>query len=267
MENKRSILKRTATEFRQKAYVPYSGIPVSAVVLLSDGMIVPGVRVENASFSLTISAVQNALTTAAMLCTESTAIVAVYSDSVTKHDLPASISEIAGCKLTKQDDHYFTVPDLLLDTNELKVYDPFILFGSEPDAIEHLNTTRAITGSAHTPESDFPVGCLLVTGDGRGIVGVNVEVSDWNDILCAERNALGTAVTFGATDIQTIYVSAPKDPFASPCGACRQVMVELAQQAMVWMDRGKNPPLGEPCTALLPYFFSGNTIPAANRHS
>lgn len=267
MEIKRSILERTAAEFRRKAYVPYSGIPVAAVVLLSDGMIVPGVRVENASFSLTISAVQNAMTTAATLCTEARTIVAVYSDSVTKHDLPASISEIAGSTLIKQDDHYFTISNISINTNELRLYDPFILFGPEPDATEHLNTTRAISGSAHTPESDFPVGCLLVTRDGRGIVGANVEVSDWNDILCAERNALGTAVTFGVSDIQTIYVSAPKDPFASPCGACRQVMVELAQQAMVWMDRGKNPPLGEPCTALLPYFFSGNTIPAANRHS
>jgi homotetrameric cytidine deaminase len=123
---------------------------------------------------------------------------------------------------------------------------------------------RDVSQNAQVDESDFHVGCLLQSDSNTGILGVNVEHPDWNRILCAERNAIGTAVTFGLGDLKNVYVSAPKDDNASPCGACRQVLVELAQRAMVWMDRGKNPAMGEPCDQLLPYYFSGHTIQKPN---
>ena len=250
-----------------RAYVPYSHRPGVAVVLLSDGTLVPGVRVESASFSLTISAVQNAITTAGMLLDAGRTIVAVFTGPSVPSELPANVEEIAGHLLQRQDSHFYASSDLRMEASQTKLYDPFIRFEAGANTHSRTRLARSISAKALVPESGFHVGCVLETDDNRGIYGVNIESGNWNDILCAERNAIGTAITYGAGDIRAVYVSAPLDVEASPCGACRQVLVELAQRAMVWMDRGENPPLGEPCTELLPYYFSGGAIHTPNRPS
>lgn len=63
-------LIKLATENSQKAYVPYSHFPVSAVLLASDGQVFTGVNIENASFGLTN-------------CAERTAIFKAVSEGIT----------------------------------------------------------------------------------------------------------------------------------------------------------------------------------------
>ncbi|GIV59195.1 MAG: hypothetical protein KatS3mg043_0284 [Rhodothermaceae bacterium] len=58
------VLRRQARQAAARSHVPYSNRPAGAVLLLEDGRLVPGVRVESASFSLTIPALLNAFTTA-----------------------------------------------------------------------------------------------------------------------------------------------------------------------------------------------------------
>ena len=79
---------------------------------------------------------------------------------------------------------------------------------------------------AVTINSAFPVAALLKTGSGY-VSGVNVEVSSWSMGLCAERVVICRALAHGITDLETMFVYAPKSNFCSPCGSCRQLLMEF----------------------------------------
>lgn len=79
---------------------------------------------------------------------------------------------------------------------------------------------------AYAPYSNYQVGAALLTKTGQIICGVNVENASYPLTNCAERVALGTYVEQGRQGLRAIVV-ATKDG-GSPCGACRQVMAELA---------------------------------------
>ena len=94
---------------------------------------------------------------------------------------------------------------------------------------------------AHCPYSHFRVGAALVA-NGKVYTGVNIEISSYGLTLCAERSAFAAALSQGDTEITQIAVScldvAPDAPAASrtPCGACRQWMVDLAPYATLFID-------------------------------
>ena len=69
------------------------------------------------------------------------------------------------------------------------------------------------------------------TADGRIHHGCNVENASYGLTVCAERNAVFRAVADGAREIVAVAVHTPVDPPGSPCGACRQVLVEFAAAA------------------------------------
>lgn len=74
-------LLRRARAARQRAYAPYSGFRVGAVVLTEDGQVFEGANVENAAYPLSACAEQNALRTMAAAGVRSPVIaVAVVGD-------------------------------------------------------------------------------------------------------------------------------------------------------------------------------------------
>uniref|UniRef100_A0A0G4HF31 Cytidine deaminase n=1 Tax=Chromera velia CCMP2878 TaxID=1169474 RepID=A0A0G4HF31_9ALVE len=80
---------------------------------------------------------------------------------------------------------------------------------------------------AYCPYSKFPVGACLVTDIGE-FTGCNVENCALPSGLCAERTAVVKAISEGATKFHAIAVACPQlRGFASPCGACRQVLSEF----------------------------------------
>lgn len=87
----------------------------------------------------------------------------------------------------------------------------------------------AAADSAWCPHSEFPVGAALLTADDRVVRGCNVENVSFGLTNCAERSALFSAISQGlaAGSFKGMLVYAPKVPVISPCGACRQVMLEL----------------------------------------
>jgi len=84
-------------------------------------------------------------------------------------------------------------------------------------------------GRAHAPYSGVKVGAVAQTADGATYPGCNVENASYGLTQCAERNALANAIAAGATPgtIVTLLVYSSDFDALSPCGACRQVMVEL----------------------------------------
>jgi cytidine deaminase len=106
-----------------------------------------------------------------------------------------------------------------------------------PEEVElHAEAGRA-AARAHAPYSRFAVGAALrVAGSDRPVIGVNVENASYGLTSCAERNALFAAVAAGHVELQTIAVHAEAKS-APPCGACRQVMAELAPDIVVVFRR------------------------------
>lgn len=256
-----TALRAEAQAVADRAYVPYSGRHEAVVLLLSDGTWVPGVRVENASFSLLIPALVNAYSTAVAAGRRDVVAVVGSQPMLPEaeaflHALPVAFDKVA-------DDAFVATDREALPALGDRL-DPFLPEASPDDEAEGITLARDIAARAYVPESDFPVGCVLVTDEGL-LPGVNVEHSDWTRILCAERNAVGTAITWGAAPASALYLTCLKDPEGSPCGACRQVLAELATGATLWMDRGSASPEATTPEQLLPGAFTGEALHPASR--
>ncbi|MBB5019173.1 cytidine deaminase [Chitinivorax tropicus] len=87
---------------------------------------------------------------------------------------------------------------------------------------------------AYAPYSRFLVGAAVLTHDGRVFHGCNVENASYGLCNCAERTALFSAIAAGCRpgDFKTIAVIGDTDGPIAPCGACRQVMIEMGTPAM-----------------------------------
>jgi len=100
---------------------------------------------------------------------------------------------------------------------------------SEYDLDDLKRRAGAASKNAYAPYSRFRVGAAVADGTGRVFTGCNVENASYGLTMCAERNALATAVAEGCVagefPLIVIYTSGKKP--AAPCGACRQVIQEL----------------------------------------
>ena len=82
--------------------------------------------------------------------------------------------------------------------------------------------------AAYAPYSRFKVGAALLCADGELVSGCNVENASYGLCLCAERNAMTTAVAAGhRQDIVAMAIATSASPPAPPCGMCLQFMAEL----------------------------------------
>ena len=80
---------------------------------------------------------------------------------------------------------------------------------------------------AYVPYSHFPIGAVLVAKDGSIYTGVNIENASYPMTNCGERTAIFKAVSEGQRDFLELIVYGETEKPISPCGACRQVMVEF----------------------------------------
>ena len=95
-----------------------------------------------------------------------------------------------------------------------------------------VEIARKASENTYSPYSNFPVGASLVTKDGKYYHGCNVENASFGLTNCAERTCMFSAYADGVRkqDIVALCVYSPKEHLVSPCGACRQVMVELLDE-------------------------------------
>ena len=88
---------------------------------------------------------------------------------------------------------------------------------------------------AYAPYSKFTVGAAVMSAGGRIFTGCNIENVSFGATVCAERVAMFSAVAAGYRDLVAIAITGPGESPIAPCGICRQVMGELAPDAMVIM--------------------------------
>jgi homotetrameric cytidine deaminase len=221
------------------SYSPYTDKQEYCLVEGESGLFYPGVRVENISFPLTISALQ-----------------AAASSCLGNGDRPVSLH----VKGTPSELEEWWVKELNITIREElpeqpELYDPLL-----PADIDRTDTLSELTRKSVTPHSGFPVSSLLETDSGF-IPGVNVEVGAWSLGLCAERTAIARAVTAGVIQqVKALHISAPKGDFSSPCGACRQVMAEFFPRIPVTLHHGNGTQSTHFVSDLLPFGFTGESL-------
>ena len=118
--------------------------------------------------------------------------------------------------------------------------------------------------NSYSPYSKFPVGAALVTKDGKIYKGCNVENASFGLTNCAERTCLFSAYADGvrSNDIALFALYSKNETLVSPCGACRQVMVELLpQDCKIYMAYGKDFKVVETTIKeLVPFAFSSEDL-------
>jgi cytidine deaminase len=95
---------------------------------------------------------------------------------------------------------------------------------------ELLGRAEAVAERAYAPYSKFFVGAAVRTRDGRVFEGVNVENAAYPLGVCAEKTALGKAVSDGVKpgEVEALAVT------ASPCGGCRQWLHEFGVDRVIY---------------------------------
>jgi cytidine deaminase len=132
---------------------------------------------------------------------------------------------------------------------------------ANPDAhIDALLTQAlAVAGRAYIPYSHFAVGAALVATDGTVFLGCNVENASYPAGICAERTALVKAVSEGYQNFSLIVVVTPTG--GSPCGICRQMMMEFAPDLrVICADFERNIIIDAPLHELLLHGFTGKNL-------
>lgn len=113
---------------------------------------------------------------------------------------------------------------------------------------------------AYIPYSQYPVGAAVLTADDQIICGINIENASYPAGTCAERVALGNAISQGKTQFKAIAVYSPKGEI-SPCGVCRQFISEFGPEIQIlfhWQGELQQRPIKE----LLPFSFSSKQLNA-----
>lgn len=228
-------------EHRHQSYVPYSKKPSVALIRSNSGDWFPGVRVENISYPLSISAPQNAL----FCClSEGQQPNELFTDDKNPSMLSCWEKEF-GITVHTVNEKSFP---------EHSVTEPAL----KPN-IDIKQKLTELLDLAVVEESNFPVSALLETEMGF-FSGVNIECSAWNMGLCAERIAIAKALTFGSQTLKRLHLHTREGEFSSPCGACRQVIIEHLPNRQIHLHHADHSESVHFSNDLLPHSFSSSSL-------
>lgn len=128
--------------------------------------------------------------------------------------------------------------------------------------IKLLEEAKKARLMAYAPYSKFKVGAALLTKSGKVYHGCNIENAAYTPANCAERTAFFKAVSEGETEFEKIAVvgameGREADDICSPCGVCRQVMMEFCNPKTfkIILANGKGNILVSSLDEILPYGF------------
>jgi cytidine deaminase len=122
-----------------------------------------------------------------------------------------------------------------------------------------LQAARDVLRHSHSPYSRFRVGAAVLTASGKIYTGCNIENSSFSLSVCAERTALFKAVSEGERSFTRILIVSDAEDYITPCGACRQVISDLAGDIDIVMTNGSGEERKMKLSELLPSAF-GNSI-------
>jgi cytidine deaminase len=105
---------------------------------------------------------------------------------------------------------------------------------SEADVQRLFAAANAAKANSYSPYSKFRVGASILCKDGSIFAGTNIENAAYPSGNCAERSAIAATISSGHRDLSTILVvSDLQDDFITPCGFCRQCIVEFGNLEVI----------------------------------
>jgi len=108
--------------------------------------------------------------------------------------------------------------------------------------------------------SNFHVGSALLTKEGKIYHGGNIETSSYSLTICAERTAIFKAISEGERNFSAIAIASDSPDYCPPCGACRQVILDLCGNIDVIMINHKNEIKVFKISELLPLAFGDEDL-------
>lgn len=147
-------------------------------------------------------------------------------------------------------------------------------FALSEEGQELIRQAREAYKYAYVPYSHYPVGAaaLFLSGEkedvpgkggrlaGKIYRGCNVENASYGLTICAERNAIFQAASRGGRILAGIAIAVPGEGFPAPCGACRQVMREFAEDCPVLLINGRGEIKTSSLKKLLPDSFGPESL-------
>lgn len=118
---------------------------------------------------------------------------------------------------------------------------------------------------AHAPYSGFHVGAALLAKNGRVFTGCNIENSSYGLTICAERTAIFKAYSDGVREFKAIAIASDDPGYTPPCGACRQVLMDLAGNIDFIMSEPNNRLKIIKLNSLLPLAFTSDNLKRIRR--
>lgn len=137
----------------------------------------------------------------------------------------------------------------------------------DPMIKDLLMKAKEISNDAYAPYSSFKVGAAVLMEDGSVFLGNNQENRAFPSGLCAERVAIFSAGSMASEKkIKAIAIYAPMEEQISPCGSCRQVILEYEikqdQKLPIFlMNKGNEVRKFNAASDLLPFGFKYNNFP------
>ena len=116
---------------------------------------------------------------------------------------------------------------------------------------------------SYAPYSNFHVSSIVEMKDGKYIPGVNVENASYGATICAERNAITTAISMGYKkgDFKNIYIMVSGHKKSMPCFMCRQVIIEFFDDDSNIVLIDKNNEIAKyKVSEICPYPFGSNDL-------
>jgi cytidine deaminase len=130
---------------------------------------------------------------------------------------------------------------------------------TEEQMVLLVEAAKQVRHNAYAPYSNYRVGAALLTDDGHTFTGCNFENASYGACICAERGAVAQMIASGRTRPIACAVATGGKTAGSPCGICRQVLIEFARDMPVALvcehDDGTETRRDTSLAALLPDSF------------
>ena len=98
--------------------------------------------------------------------------------------------------------------------------------------------------NAYAPYSNFLVGAAIKAKNGSVFSGCNVENAAYPEGTCAEAGAIAAMIASGQREIIEVVVAADSQTPVTPCGGCRQKLVEFSNSNVIVIFSNLNGEVG-----------------------
>lgn len=233
-------------QLQERCYVPYSETPAVCAVQGESGTWYPGVRIENISYPLTITPWQAAL-----------------FSCISSGDKPVELHYPSDQKADRILEWWEAEYDLQIESiataPEGNWYQPLETNIEDPNP-----RLEELLDDADIRHSNFPVSALIETKQGS-VGGANIECSQWSLGLCAERVALAKAISAGLDGFEAMHIHTRYGEFSSPCGACRQVIIEHMPYQHIELHHANGTHSSHFSAHLMPFTFKSSRLDKKDR--